>query len=157
MSYKTLKPKIDQFLNCHAIAVLGVSKDANQPANANYRKLKEAGYAVFPVNPNCSRVEGDACYPHVGDIPEKVDAALVFTHPDVTASVVEECDKAGISNIWIHKGMGGSTSKIATLYIKSRPGINFIDGACPLMFLKNGDGFHRGFRNVLRWTGGLPD
>lgn len=157
MSYKSLKSKVDQFLACHTIAVIGVSKHADQPANANYRKLKEAGYVVFPVNPNCSIVENDVCYAHVSDIPDKVEAALIFTHPNVTASVVEECDKAGIGNIWIHKGMGGSTSKAATLYIKSRPGINFIDGACPLMFLKNGDGFHRVFRNVLRLTGGLPD
>jgi predicted CoA-binding protein len=34
-----------------------------QSANAVYRKLRDSGFEVFPVNPRASEVEGTACYP----------------------------------------------------------------------------------------------
>ncbi len=158
MNYKSLKAKTDRFLACKVIAVVGVSQNPNEPVNANYRKLQDAGYTVVPVNPNYEQFEDCTCYPTVGEIPGIVEAALIFTHPKVTPKVIEECCAAGIKNIWIHKGMGGgSTSGSATQYLKERPEINFIDGACPMMFITGADWFHKTYRSILSWTNGLPD
>ena len=60
-------PKIDQlvksFLAQRRIAVVGVSDRRETGCNGAYRKFKEAGYAVTPVDPRPHRVEADRCYP----------------------------------------------------------------------------------------------
>src|SRR5690606_2856373 len=149
MSYSSLKAKVDRFLESRTIAVLGVSRQSEQPANANFRALKKEGYNVIPVNAKCTAVEGVTCYSSVAEIPAHVDAALVFTPPNATAQAVQDCCEAGITNIWIHKGIGGGSRSVeASKYLGSKPEVNFIDGACPLMFITSGDVFHHGFKNV---------
>ena len=58
----TLRDAADEFLAQHRIAVAGVSRDAKQPANLIYRRLRDTGHEVFAVNPNAGEVEGDPCY-----------------------------------------------------------------------------------------------
>ena len=158
MSFQSLRKKTDRFLSCRRIAVIGVSKTSPQePVNLNYKKLAAAGYTVIPVNPKYQEFEGKVCYPAVGVIPEPVEAALIFTPPGVTRQAVKDCIDAGVRNIWVHKGIGkGSHSESATAFLKQQPDVNLIDGACPMMFIPNGDWFHKSFRTVLKWTGGLP-
>ena len=43
---------VRDFLRAKRIAVAGVSREAGQPANAVYRKLRDSGYEVFSINPN---------------------------------------------------------------------------------------------------------
>jgi len=159
MSYKTLKAKTSQFLSCKNIAVIGVSStNEHEAANGNYRALKQRGYHVIPVNPKVLEFEGEKCYDHVVNIKEPVDAALVFTHPNVTPEVVKECYDAGIKNIWVHRSFGqGSASVEATKFIKGKSGVNYIDGACPMMFIENADWFHKSIKTLFKWTGKLPD
>ena len=54
------------FLRGRRIAVAGVSRQPGQAANAVFRKLRTAGYEVFPINPHASEVEGARCYDAVG-------------------------------------------------------------------------------------------
>ena len=47
-----LQPLVEDFLAQKKIAVVGVSRtDSNSPANLIYRKLRDAHYRVFAVNP----------------------------------------------------------------------------------------------------------
>ena len=157
MSYQSLKTKTDQFLSSNTIAVIGVSHNPHEAANANYRKLKASGYNMYPVNPNYREFEGERCYAHISDLNGMVDAALIFTHPDVTSEVARECYEAGIKNIWVHRAIGhGSHSDEATEFFKDKPEVNFIDGACPMMFLDHVDWFHKCMCEVMKWTGALP-
>ena len=56
----TLQQKVDDFLAQKRIAVAGVSRTSqNEAANLVYRKLRDAGYQVFPINPNAETAEGD--------------------------------------------------------------------------------------------------
>ena len=45
------------------IAIAGVSRQPQQAANAIYRKLRDAGFEVFAVNPNATEVEDTRAYP----------------------------------------------------------------------------------------------
>ncbi len=158
MSYQTLKSKTEKFLGCKVIAVIGFSINSDQPANLNYQTLKKAGYQVYPVNPNHEEVKGEKCYPDVAAIPEKVEAALIFTKSSVTSKVVKTCYEAGIKNIWIHKGIGeGSISEEATAFLQGKTDVNFINGACPMMFLKQSDWFHKSIKQLMRVMDRLPD
>ena len=87
-----IKQAADEFLSNRRIAVAGVSRspDGAHSGNGVYQRLKDRGYAVFAVNPNADEVEGDPCYRSLADIPGGVEAVVVATAPDDSASVVQE-------------------------------------------------------------------
>jgi predicted CoA-binding protein len=89
------KARIDDFLAQKRIAVVGVSRNEAQTANGIYRKFRENGYEVFPINPNAATVEGDLCYATVKDVPGGVDEVMIVTSPDITEQVVQDCIQAG--------------------------------------------------------------
>jgi predicted CoA-binding protein len=47
---------IAEFLALDRVAVVGVSRSGDQPANLVYRKLRDGERRVFPVNPNAETV-----------------------------------------------------------------------------------------------------
>ena len=79
---------IAEFLRGKRFAVAGVSREPMQAANAVYRKLRDSGFKVLPVNPRASEVEGTACYPDLRSIPGTLDGVLVATHPSVSVELV---------------------------------------------------------------------
>ena len=70
-----LPAQVAEFLSAGAIAVAGVSRDPQQPANYIYRKLKGSGHEVFAVNPNASQLEGGPSYPDLRSIAQPVAQA----------------------------------------------------------------------------------
>ena len=151
-----LEEAVADFLDQRRIAVAGVSRSGKEAANAVYRKLKGAGYEVYPVNPAAEEVEGDACYPTISAIPVEVDAVLIATHPDMTGTVVRECVDLGIRRIWMHRSFGqGSVSDEAIEYGRAH-GVTVIPGGCPMMHVQPVDLGHKCMRWVLRVTGKLP-
>lgn len=154
-----LETKVNDFLSQKRIAVAGVSrKEGSAVGNAIYRKLRDTGYQVFPVNPNATQAEGVTCYPSVKDIPEKVDGVVIVTRPDATEQIVHDCAEAGIKRVWMHGGLhgpGSSVSPTAVQYCQDHD-ISVIAGACPLMYGKPSDGFHRFIRQMFGLFGRLP-
>lgn len=151
-----LQEAIDDFLSQRRIAVAGVSRGGDAPANLIYRKLKGAGYEVFAVNPKTDEVEGDRCYPALADIAGGVDAVVVATHPDIAPDLVRQCAELGIERVWMHRSFGqGSLSEEAVALCREH-GLRVIAGACPMMYVQPVDVAHRCMRWVLGVTGGLP-
>jgi predicted CoA-binding protein len=149
-------PSIAEFLRQKHLAVVGVSRDTRQFANAIYRKLKKAGYTVYAVNPNASSVEGDRCYPTLAALPQRVDGAVLATTPAVTERLVEECAQLGVLRVWMHRSFGtGSVSERAARLGRER-GVTVIAGGCPMMFCDPVDPAHRCMRWLLRVTAKLP-
>ena len=152
-----LEEAVREFLACERVAVAGVSRtDINEAANVIYRKLRDGGYVVYPVNPRATRVEGDDCYTSLADIPGGIDAAVVVTHPDATPEVVRQCVDLGVRHVWMHRSFGqGSVSQEAVALCEEN-GIRVIPGGCPMMFLAPVDLGHRCMRWFLGLTGKLP-
>ncbi|HLA43431.1 MAG TPA: CoA-binding protein, partial [Aggregatilineales bacterium] len=114
----TLKTLVDDFLSQKRIAVAGVSRN-DGTANLIYRKLRDTGHTVFPVNPGADKVEGDTCYPDLKAIPGGVDGVVIVTRPDVVQSIVEECAEVGIKRVWMHKSFAaGSVSDKAVAFCR---------------------------------------
>jgi len=143
---------IEQFLAQHRIAVAGVSREpAGHGANVVYRRLRDRGYEVYPVNPNAETVEGDRCYRDLRSIPGGVDAVVIGTAPEAALTIAEECRELGIRRVWMHQAFGGgSVSAEAHAYCLAN-GIASIAGGCPLMYGATSDGGHR----FMRWMAGL--
>jgi predicted CoA-binding protein len=144
------------FLAGKRFAVAGVSRDATQPANAVYRKLRDAGYEVFAINPKASEVEGTRCHPDLASVPEPIDGVVIVTHPDASLGVVRQCAERGVRRVWFHRSFGdGSVSDAAVRECEAR-GIECIVGGCPLMYCNPVDLGHRCMRWWLRRRGRVP-
>ena len=147
----------EDFLAQKRIAVAGVSREpAAHGGNVVYRRLRERGYEVFPVNPNAERVEGDPCYRDLASIPGGVDAVVIATNPRDTAAVVEDCRALGIRRVWMHRSFGGGSVDAEAVRAGRDAGMTVIAGGCPLMFEPTDDTIHRCMGWVVGHTGSRP-
>lgn len=139
-----MKQAATQFLGGKRVAVTGVSRHPKvHAANGVYRRLRDRGYEVFPVNPNADEVEGAACHADLKSIPGGVDWVLIGTRPEVAVDTVKECVELGIDKVWMHRGPGaGSVSEDAVTYGREH-GLTVIDGGCPCMFDPTADTGHK--------------
>jgi len=147
---------VQQFLGARRMAVAGVSRDARQPANAIFRRLRDSGYDVVPINPNASSLEGAPCHPDVTSVPGDLDAVMIAAHPAVGVALVRECAARGVRSVWFHRSIGaGSVSDEAVAEARAL-GLHTLVGGCPLMYCAPVDPFHRCLCAVLRWQGRVP-
>jgi predicted CoA-binding protein len=148
--------EVAEFLRGKHFVVAGVSRHPGQAANAVFRKLRNSGYDVFPLNPNAAEAEGVRCYPDVRSIPGPIDGVLVVTHPRVAVELVRQCAERGVDRLWLHRSFGqGSVSKDAIRECESR-GLKCIVGGCPLMYCEPVDFGHRCMRWWLRQQDRVP-
>jgi predicted CoA-binding protein len=145
-----------EFLALPRLAVVGISRGGNTAGNYVFRKLRDAGGEVFPVNPNAEELEGARCYPDLRSIPGGVDGVVVATHPRVSADIVSECAKLGIQHVWLHRSFGQGSVSPEAIRIGREAKLTLISGGCPLMFCDTADIGHRCMRWILGMTRGLP-
>jgi predicted CoA-binding protein len=99
------RESIKVFLNKkNVFAVVGASRDPRKYGYQVYKDLKNAGYKVYPVNPNAKEILGDKCYPSLENLPIKPDVVDVVVPPKVTEHTVETCKKLGITKVWMQPG-----------------------------------------------------
>src|SRR5262245_40289136 len=112
MNAPTLDARVDDFLAQKRIAVAGVSRDESRHAVGNliYRRLKQTGHDVFPVNPHMQTYDGARCYPDLQSIPGGVDGVVIVTRPDVTERIVQDCNDAGVHRVWMHQSIRKGSS-----------------------------------------------
>lgn len=138
---------IQDFLSKEHIAVVGVSRKNDIPANYIFDKLKDNGYSVYPINPNTRSIKGEICYDSLHALPMAPEAVLLAGTPEVSAQTIDQCVELKIPIVWMHRGIGaGSYSKIAEEKCK-RNGIEVITNGCPMMFIGKVDWFHL----FLKW------
>jgi len=151
---------VENFLAQKTIAVVGVSDQRETGCNTAYRRFKDAGYTVWPVNPRLSEYQGLTCYPDLTSIPEKPEAVFILTNPKVTEQIVEECRQLGIKHVWMHCMLGTKPGLAASMTSVSQKavekcranGIQVIPGSCPNQFL-NPDFGHGIMRRLWRGLG----
>ena len=147
----TINEAATTFLACKRIAVTGVSRSPkDHGANTVFRRLRDRGYEVFPINPNAAEVEGARSYRDLDSVPGGVEAVVIGTRPEIADDTMRECVELGITQVWMHRGPGaGSVSPTATEYGRTH-GVTVIDGGCPCMFDPTADFGHKVMRVFLR-------
>ncbi len=143
----TTSERIAEFLRGRRIAVAGVSRGADSAANPVFRKLRKAGYEVFPINPNASEIEGVPCYPDLKSVPGDIDGVVVATHPDQSIDVVRQAIARKVPRVWFHRSFGQGSVSDAAVNEGEANGIACIVGGCPLMYCEPVDVGHR----CMRW------
>ncbi|MBW2122293.1 MAG: CoA-binding protein [Deltaproteobacteria bacterium] len=88
------------------MAVVGVSlTNDRHPANVIYNKNNLRYQAeVFAVNRRGGVFQGKTVYPSLGDIPRKVDLAVIVTRAELVPTIVRESIQAGASGAVIISG-----------------------------------------------------
>ncbi|MGC9095488.1 MAG: CoA-binding protein [Candidatus Bathyarchaeia archaeon] len=113
----------------NVFAVVGASRDPRKYGYQVYRDLKDAGYRVYPVNPNSREILGDKCYPSLEKLPVKPDVVDVVVPPEVTERIVETCKKLGITKVWMQPG---SESEKAIRFCEEND-IKVVHGVCVMI------------------------
>lgn len=152
----TYRKAVDDFLAQTHIAVAGVSREGTLPANAIFRRFRDAGYDVVPVNPQADRVEGVRCYPSLTAVPGPLEAVMIATPPGSAFRIVEDAHRQGITRVWMHRAWGPGSVDETAVHRARELGMTVIPGGCPMMFVEPVDRFHAGLRWVRRVTSTEP-
>jgi predicted CoA-binding protein len=120
---------IQDFINRRVWAVVGVSRNPSKYGNRIFHNLLEAGYKVYPVNPNISKIDGHRVYPTLADLPEPPDVVDTVVPPRITAQIVRECAQLGLRRVWMQPG---SESDEAIDFCRKRD-IEIVYGVCAMV------------------------
>ena len=116
-----------------SVAVVGATDNPAKYGYVIYRDLKRKGFAVFPVNPNRTTVDGDEVYATCDNIPRKPTVVNIVVPPKVTEETVKICRELGIKTVWMQPG---SESEQALNFCKTN-NINVIHGVCIMIERKS--------------------
>jgi uncharacterized protein len=138
------------------IAVIGASDDKGSFGRTIALALRDHGVETVAVHPAAASVDGIPGYATVADVPGHVDAAVVMVAAPASVQVVRECAAAGISKVWLFKGLGGpGAASDEAIEVAEELGLEVVPGACPMMFLEPVGWFHRIHRAGRRRNGSL--
>lgn len=94
---------LDQLKRSKTIAVVGLSDNPLRPAYGVSAYMQSQGYRIIPVNPECSEVLGETCYPSLLDVPEKVDIVNIFRRSDFVPPIVDQAIEIKTPMIWMQE------------------------------------------------------
>jgi uncharacterized protein len=87
------------------VAVVGLSSD---PGRASYQVadyLQQHGFRIIPVNPGCTEILGEKCYPGLRDIPFPVEVVDIFRKAEAIPGIVAEAIAVGAKVVWMQLGL----------------------------------------------------
>jgi len=107
-----------RMFNPKSIAVIGAGERQGRIGAAIMNNLLKGEFPgeVYPVNPKYDAVMGLPCFPHVTDIKEPVDMAIIATPIKGVPDIVDACSNAGLAGAVIissgGKEMGAAGRRI---------------------------------------------
>ncbi len=116
-------------------AVVGATENRNKFGYKIYRMLKGHNKVALPVNPRYQTIDGDKCYPSIGEIDPKPEVVVSVVPPTVTDSLIDTCIEEGVGFLWLQPG----TYTQETIQKAEKNGLTVIYGACILEEMKASD------------------
>ncbi|MFM8153069.1 MAG: CoA-binding protein, partial [Polynucleobacter victoriensis] len=87
------------------IAVVGLSDKPSRPSYDVSRYMQAHGYKIIPVNPSCTEILGEKCYPDLKSIPVPVDMVNVFRKSEDCLPVAKDAVAIGAKSLWLQLGV----------------------------------------------------
>jgi predicted CoA-binding protein len=112
----------------NSVAIIGASNDRNKFGNKALRAFQAKGYAVYPVNPKETTVEGLPAFKSVTDVPVRLEMITVYVRPEVLVKLLPEIAAKGCDELWLNPG----TESEEVLAEAERLGLNVIQ-ACSIL------------------------
>lgn len=95
---------IQKALNGQSWVVVGANTNTGKFGNKIYRRLKSAGYTVYPMNPFHEEIEGARCYASPSDLPQVPDCASMVVSPEKGRALLQPLYDRGIRLLWFQPG-----------------------------------------------------
>src|SRR5690606_39009503 len=94
----TFRLKTSEVMNPRSVAVIGASASIEKFGGRLLTCLVKQGFSgsIFPINPQRDSLLGLRAYPHIGDVPEPVDVAVIALPSSQLLDTVRECAVAGV-------------------------------------------------------------
>jgi len=115
-------------LSMNTVAILGASNDRNKFGNKAVRAFLQQGYAVYPVNPKESHIEGLQAFRSIRDVPVRPGRVSVYLPPPVLLGVLADIAARGCDELWLNPG----TESDAVLAEAARLGLEVVQ-ACSIV------------------------
>lgn len=111
------------------LAIIGATDHPGKYGGIIYRDMKGKGFQVFAVNPYRQTVDGDPCWPSVGDLPDTPTIAVFVVPAKRGLEVLRDCAEAGVRNIWLQPGASSPELEQAL----DTGDFDWISGACVMV------------------------
>ena len=92
-------------LNCHTVAVLGLSPKPERDSHMVATYLKSNGYTILPVRPGQKELLGERAYTSLEEIEEPVDMVNVFRKSEVVPQHAREAIRLQPKIFWMQLGI----------------------------------------------------
>jgi predicted CoA-binding protein len=146
-----MNTSIQDFISVKRIALAGASRSGKKFGNIAQKELKARGYQVFLIHPEAKEIDGEACYPNLAALQDKVDGVLVSLPASQAGNVLREAAASGVRKVWLQQG--AETSEL--LALGSELGLDLVSGKCILMYAPPVRSFHWWHRAVAKLMGQL--
>lgn len=146
------KQKIEHFLDCKTMAIVGASRHESSFSAQVAKHLNELGYNLWYVNPGFDPHEAKSQrVQSITMLPAEVNHLLVLTNKTQTESVMHQAIAKGIKNVWIQQ----ESETPEALELTRGIGMNVIHHQCIFMFTQP-TGIHKFHHRLKKFFGGLP-
>lgn len=88
------------------VAIVGASASRGKYGNKAVRAYREAGWTVYPVNPNATEIEGLKVYRTLADIPDRIDRVSVYLPPALSEALLDEIEAVQPQDVFFNPGAG---------------------------------------------------
>ncbi len=95
---------VNDALSKRVWAVVGATPRKDKFGYKIYKALKDHGYSVYPVNPNCDEVDDDKCYPDLMSLPEIPQVVDMVIPPKDAEATIRQAASLGCGIIWFQPG-----------------------------------------------------
>ena len=90
---------------CRTIAIVGLSPEWHRPSHFAAKYLQVNGYRIIPVNPRCTEILGERCYPELLEIPEPIDMVDVFRRTADALPIARQAVQIKARCLWQQLGV----------------------------------------------------
>jgi acetyltransferase len=153
--------ELDVFFAPSSVALIGATENPGSVGRTILKNLIATpfGGTIFPVNPKRPNVLGIKAYPKIGDVPAKVDLAIIVTPAATVPALVKECVQAGVKGCIVisagFKEVGPSGAELERQIMKEALGKMRIIGPNCLGVMNPLNGFNGSFAPSLARPGNV--
>lgn len=97
-------------LEYRTVAVVGLSPRPEKPSYEVASYLQTHGYRIIPVNPAANEVLGEASYPNLPAIPDRVDVVDIFRRSEDVPPIVDAAIQIGAKVVWMQLGIANEAA-----------------------------------------------
>lgn len=90
---------LDAIFSPRTVALIGATEAPGSVGRTLLENLQRGSFkgAIYPVNPKHGQILGVKAFPTVGEVPERIDLAVIATPAATVPGVLAECVQAGVT------------------------------------------------------------